>query len=165
MNNFLKSKTFVFFSGSLFGILIGIFMSFKIAKFYYNPMGMDFYFPRTVMDQFFHQFQNQMFKNPKFEKPFEDPFSQAPSANDMEITEDAKNIYYHLEIDGLDPQSLNVSIENDQVSVQGKVEQLQGGMHFSSSFFKRFPAPTGVQADRFTTEFKDKKLTIQFPKN
>ena len=87
--------------------------------------------------------------------------------------EDDKNIYFELDLRNVDEESLEVNIQDGQISISGQTvikteDQSQSGYSSSSmvsSFSKSFPVPNGVKEDQVSiNKVDDNTLRIKFPK-
>lgn len=154
-----KSRLVVGIFSFIAGVCVGMALIFPLTKWYYRPME-NTLSPHNLMEQMMKPF-GQSLTPPGF---FEDTYNISPLGSDFENYQDEKGIYYQLEIEGLQPKSLNVSVEDNQVNVEGHIEQENSGnVHFTSKFYKSFSAPEGVDITQFTTEIKDNMLIIFFP--
>jgi len=90
----------------------------------------------------------------------------------FDIYEKGKNIIAETPLPGVDPEKIEVTIENDILTVQGKTEkksevdeknyyrrEIQRG-----SFFRQVALPAHVVGDKAKAEYKDGVLKIAIPK-
>lgn len=91
---------------------------------------------------------------------------------EIDQREDDKFVYVEIESKFIDPESVQVELNNGMISVSGKmrVENEQKGANGSarsvmiSSFHQAFPVPDGVDADGMQLEQNKTKLVLKFPK-
>lgn len=91
----------------------------------------------------------------------------------VDVREDQKNIAVDVELPGIKPEDVNVSVENGVLSVSGekraeRKEGEEGRFHTVErsygSFFRSFQLPQGVDESQITADFHDGVLTIDIPK-
>lgn len=86
---------------------------------------------------------------------------------DIKQSEDEQNIEYDIEF-AQPPKTLKVEIKNDQVNIyeESDIQSIEKGAEktFKSTFLRSFPAPAGVNAEKYTVEQSDKHIRIKFPK-
>jgi HSP20 family protein len=91
----------------------------------------------------------------------------------VDVREDQKNIAVDIELPGIKPEDVNVSVENGMLSVSGekRAERKEGeeGRYHTversyGSFFRSFQLPQGVDESQITADFHDGVLTIDIPK-
>jgi HSP20 family molecular chaperone IbpA len=148
-------------------------------------MNMDSIFDQFYNDDFFSQandpfedmrkMRNQMllqFDQPKqggdlFDSWYQKKFGGG-NAGEIKKREDDQFIYYEVTIRDVEKEKLKVKVENGQISISGQIESKSeddGNVSYSSSSFHRsFPAPTGVDVERFKMEQNQDRLIIKFPK-
>lgn len=89
--------------------------------------------------------------------------------SDFRMREDKDFVYYEIESGNELPKNLDVNVQNGQVTIKGEIEKKSEGSGsaslYSSSFVRSFPAPEGVDAQKFQIEQQDKKVVIKFPKS
>lgn len=91
----------------------------------------------------------------------------------VDIAEDEKNIFLHVELPGMDKENVSVSISDDRVlTVKGerKNEMKDSGKNFVrmersyGSFTRSFQLPENAKTDGISAEFKNGILNITLPK-
>ncbi len=111
---------------------------------------------------------------------FDDFFNMKPSSMfdpewvpAIDVHEDGKGIYIKADVPGIDEKNLEVSIENDILTIKGeKSEEFRQGddkialiMERSYGSFQRsIRLPESVKADNIKAEFKHGVLKIDIPK-
>lgn len=93
-----------------------------------------------------------------------------PSAN---VREGKDSVLLEMELPGISPDEVDISIENDMLTVRGeKREERQAGEEDGryflversyGSFSRSFSLPPGVDADQVTAKFDNGLLTIRIP--
>ncbi|MFH1610845.1 MAG: Hsp20/alpha crystallin family protein [Patescibacteria group bacterium] len=90
----------------------------------------------------------------------------------MDIWQDEENIYAECPLAGVDPKNVEVSVENDILTVQGKTEQkseveekeyYRKEVRFGS-FHRSVALPAAVNNERVSAEFEKGVLKITLPK-
>jgi HSP20 family molecular chaperone IbpA len=132
-------------------------------------------------------FPDSMFKDDEEGDALEDPFDEMRrmqkemmqglqngkmpfegGAGEVESREDDKFVYYDISIPGVDPNKLQVSIENGQLTVSGRSEQKSDdssqGAYYSSQFHRTLPVPPNTDPDKVRVENSKDKITLMFPK-
>lgn len=118
-----------------------------------------------------------------FLEPFEDMdkmFSElAPHGRDMhgfmpavDMYEDKNNVIVETELAGIDPENVDISIENDVLSIKGESEkksEVEEKDYYRKeirrgSFYRSIPLPTHVLGDKANAEAIDGVLKISIPK-
>ncbi|HUF29256.1 MAG TPA: Hsp20/alpha crystallin family protein [Gemmatimonadaceae bacterium] len=94
-----------------------------------------------------------------------------PSAN---VREGKDSVLLEMELPGISPDEVDISIENDMLTVRGekREERQEGeeeGRYFLlersyGSFSRSFSLPLGVDADKVGAEFDNGLLTIRIPR-
>jgi HSP20 family molecular chaperone IbpA len=111
---------------------------------------------------------NQMMNSLVTDKDFGD-FGSALSNGPQLVRKDEKSeIIYELNMDGVDRNSLNITVENGMIKVTGKnrIEQIHEENNMKSksisisSFSKSIPVPEGVEESSFKVEEKGNKMLI-----
>jgi HSP20 family protein len=91
----------------------------------------------------------------------------------VDVREDQKNIAVDIELPGIKPEDVNVSVENGVLAVSGekRAERKEGeeGRYHTversyGSFFRSFQLPQGVDESQISADFHDGVLTIDIPK-
>ena len=90
----------------------------------------------------------------------------------IDIWQDEENIYAECPLAGVDPKNVEVSVENDILTVQGKTEQkseveekeyYRKEVRFGS-FHRSVALPAAVNNERVSAEFEKGVLKITLPK-
>lgn len=98
--------------------------------------------------------------------------SLASFAPRLEVTEDEKSVNVSAELPGLDEKDVEVSLEDDVLTIKGEKkeehEEKKGGFYRSErtygSFERCVVLPNGIDSDKAAAEFKKGVLKIQVPK-
>ncbi len=115
--------------------------------------------------------------NRLFEPSLRRPATEALSLLDtgfppVDIHEDANNIYLKAELPGVKKEDLNISVDNDVLTIKGekkqesevKEENYHRVERYYGSFSRSFTLPAGVDAGRVSATYKDGILSLTFPK-
>jgi HSP20 family molecular chaperone IbpA len=122
---------------------------------------------RQMMDAH-SKIMDQMMNSLVTDKDFGN-FGSALGNGPQLVRKDEKSeVHYELNMDGVDRNSLNITVENGMIKVSGqnRVEQIQEENNMKSksvsisSFSKAIPVPEGVEESSFTVEEKDKKTLL-----
>jgi HSP20 family protein len=112
----------------------------------------------------------------EIDRLFEDAAGSAPGGRWMpavDVREDEKNIALDIELPGMRPEDVNISVENGVLAVSGekqaeRKEGQEGRYHTVErrygSFFRSFQLPQGVDESQISADFHDGLLTIDIPK-
>jgi HSP20 family protein len=90
----------------------------------------------------------------------------------VDISEDENNIYVAMEIPGMKKEDINVSLENNVLSLRGekkqekeiKEENYHRWERNYGSFSRAFELPMPVQADKIKASYKEGVLHVELPK-
>ena len=91
----------------------------------------------------------------------------------VDVAEDANNVYFHVELSGMEKQDVHVSVTNDNVLVikgERKNEFKEEGKNFVrmergyGAFERSFTLPSSVQTDAINAQFEHGVLNITLPK-
>ena len=90
----------------------------------------------------------------------------------VDVAEDDKSYFVHVEIPGVSKQDVQVKIEDNQLVISGerKTEKEHKERKFSrierqfGSFIRSFTLPDDVKASEVNAEFKDGVLSVLIPK-
>jgi HSP20 family protein len=91
----------------------------------------------------------------------------------VDVREDQSNIALDIELPGISPEDVNISVENGVLSISGEkhTEQKEGeeGRYHTiersyGSFFRSFQLPQGVDESQISADFHNGVLTIDIPK-
>jgi HSP20 family protein len=91
----------------------------------------------------------------------------------MNISEDADNVYVDALAPGIDPESIEISMTGDQLSISGEKMPLQDNIaaemihrneRASGRFLRSVTLPSEVENDKVEARYKDGLLRITLPK-
>lgn len=90
----------------------------------------------------------------------------------MDLVEEKDRLLAHVELPGIDPKSVQVSLQGDLLVIQGERkeerEETQGKYlkreHAYGSFQRSVQLPYHVQADKVKAQYKNGIMTIVLPK-
>ena len=90
----------------------------------------------------------------------------------VNLTEDEENLFLAAELPGVDPQSLDLSIKSDTLTLKGSkrtdVEGAEVNYHRrerdGGSFRRSLALPVKVQSEAIEASFKNGVLTVKLPK-
>lgn len=111
----------------------------------------------------------------EFDRIF-DQMSLVPNSNFMpalDVYQTDEAVVVETPLAGVKPEQVNISIENDVLSIEGKVEkksEVDEKNYFrrevkSGAFHRSVAMPVAVDGDKATAEFKDGILKITIPKD
>lgn len=111
----------------------------------------------------------------EFDRIF-DQMSLVPNSNFMpalDVYQTDEAVVVETPLAGVKPEQVNISIENDVLSIEGKVEkksEIDEKNYFrrevkSGSFHRSVAMPVAVAGDKAVAEFKDGILKITIPKD
>lgn len=91
---------------------------------------------------------------------------------DIDQDEDDKFVYYKVDIQDVDRDTIKTDVSGGQVTISGSRSEIQAeeaeGTDVKAesyqSFHRSFPVPSGVNADKVEFETKGNELVIKFPK-
>jgi len=108
----------------------------------------------------------QLFDDTQFDKGFDDWYGNrfGGKLGEIESHEDDGFIYFEVGLKDIDQDSLKFDVLNGQISIQGTYQHIEGGASMSSTFMRSFPLPPGINEAAMSSEIKDEKLVIKFPK-
>lgn len=141
-------------------------------------------------DRFYDRFFNQDFfagKSSPFEQmekirdemdklTFDDWYKGRFGGDISEIkqSEDSKNVYYRINLEGLDRQSVRVDVVNGQLNIFGQKNEIEAQeddennqvsrYQFHQSFQRSFPVPEGVDDTKVKVSTEGDEIVVQFPK-
>lgn len=118
-------------------------------------------------------------------EPFEDmekifsEFSPAPWGGQsgfvpaVDIYEDKNNVIVETQLAGVDPDKVNISIENDVLCIKGEGEkksEVEDKNYYRKeirrgSFYRSVPLPAHVDGDKASAEAIDGVLKVSIPKS
>jgi len=118
-----------------------------------------------------------------FLEPFEDMdkmFSELMPANKgmagfmpaVDVYEDKNNVIVETQLAGVDPEKVDISIENDVLSIKGESEkksEVEDKNYYRKeirrgSFYRSVPLPAHVLGDKASAAAEDGVLKISIPK-
>jgi HSP20 family protein len=90
----------------------------------------------------------------------------------VNLAEDDEKVYLTAELPGIDPQSLDLSIKSDTLTIKGSKKTDISGTEVnyhrrerdSGSFSRSLTLPVKIQADSIEAVFKNGILTVTMPK-
>ena len=90
----------------------------------------------------------------------------------VDMYEDKDNVIVETQLAGIDPENVDISIENDVLSIQGKSEkksEVEDKNYYRKeirrgSFYRSVPLPTHVLGDKADAIAEDGVLKISIPK-
>lgn len=90
----------------------------------------------------------------------------------IDMYEDKNNVIVETQLAGIDPDKVDISIENDVLSVKGESEkksEVEDKNYYRKeirhgSFYRSVPLPTHVLGDQATATAEDGVLKISIPK-
>lgn len=110
----------------------------------------------------------------EFDKMFEGMNNRAPIGFSpaVDIYEKDKDLIIEIPIAGIDPEKVDISIEDDILTVQGKMEkksEVEDKNYFrreirKGSFYRQVPLPKHVVGDKASAAYEDGVLKISVPK-
>ncbi|WP_243438581.1 Hsp20/alpha crystallin family protein [Fundidesulfovibrio soli] len=100
------------------------------------------------------------------------PFSKEARYPAVDISETDAEIQVKAELPGLEPKDVNVTLQNDVLTIQGekKFEEEEKKENYHriersyGSFFRSIPLPSAVKDDGVTAKFDKGVLTVTLPK-
>lgn len=110
---------------------------------------------------------------PDFDRFFEDwPITSAGFVPALDVYQDNENVYVETPLPGIDPSNVNISIENDVLTIEGKSEkksEVDEKNYYrkeirSGSFHRAVALPAAVNGEGANAEYKDGVLKITIPK-
>ena len=108
-----------------------------------------------------------------FDKMFEDFGSQAEGfVPAIDVYEDKDNVLVETPLPGIDPDKVNISVENDVLTIEGSSEkksELDEKNYYrrevrSGSFHRSVALPASVKGEGASAEYKNGVLKITIPK-
>ncbi len=91
----------------------------------------------------------------------------------VDVYQDKNSVIIEAELAGIDPENVDISIENDVLSIKGRSEkksEVEDKNYYrkeirSGSFYRNIPLPAHVIGDKASAEAKDGVLKIVVPKS
>lgn len=90
-----------------------------------------------------------------------------------DVVEDANGVRIMMEIPGVDPDDVHLSLENNVLTIRGEKRQQQEGDESGrvhryersyGAFERTFSLPTTVEADKVEADYDNGVLTVSLPK-
>ncbi len=119
---------------------------------------------RNLMDRFFDQGRGRL--------PFRNGEDLGPSTLALDVIESGDEFVVKAAVPGIDPKDVEISVEDDVLSIQGQFEQneetnednyLRRELRFGS-FQRTLRLPPTVDAERAQAKFEHGILTLTLPK-
>ncbi|MEO6398331.1 MAG: Hsp20/alpha crystallin family protein [Tepidiformaceae bacterium] len=119
---------------------------------------------RNLMDRFFDQGRGRL--------PFRNGEDLGPSTLALDVLETGENFVVKAAVPGIDPADVDISVEDDVLTIKGEFEQhdeaseesyLRRELRFGS-FQRTLRLPPTVDADRAQAKFEHGVLTLTLPK-
>jgi len=90
----------------------------------------------------------------------------------IDVYQDKNNVMVESSLAGIDPEKVEISIENDVLEIKGKTEkktEVEDKNYYrkeirSGSFYRAVQLPTRVVGDKAEASYDDGVLTIKIPK-
>ncbi len=118
--------------------------------------------PRTMWDMFEEMMEHPWYKSEGFGTDF------FPS---MDVREKGDELEVKAELPGIEPDDVDISIENNQLVIQGekeeKKEDKEGRTYSECSygaFYRSIPLGANVDEDKIKAKFKKGVLTVKIPR-
>jgi len=101
------------------------------------------------------------------------PSKQAGFVPAVDVYEDKDNVIVETQLAGIDPENVDISIENDVLSIKGESEkksEVEDKNYYRKeirrgSFYRSVQLPAHVLGDKASAEAKDGVLKISIPKS
>lgn len=109
----------------------------------------------------------------RFFEDFPTPsFKELGSDLAVDVYEEGNNVIAKMNVPGVDPEKINVTVENNNLSVSGahEEEKEEKRKHYyhkeirKGSFERTVPLPHAVLKDKVSAEYKNGTLIITLPK-
>ena len=109
----------------------------------------------------------------EMDKFFEDmPAAGRSFVPALDVYQNADNVYVETPLPGIDPQNVNISVENDVLTIEGSSErksEVDEKNYYrqevrSGSFHRAVALPASVSGEKASAEYKDGILKITIPK-
>lgn len=116
--------------------------------------------PFEEMDKMFNEFMPSMSRN------------QSSFMPAIDMYEDKDSVIVETQLAGIDPNNVNIAIENDVLTIKGESEkksEIEDKNYYRKeirrgSFYRSIPLPTHVLGDKATALAEDGVLKIKIPK-
>lgn len=91
----------------------------------------------------------------------------------VDVREDKDHFVIHADLPGVDPQNIDVTMENGMLTIRGKREEEKdisgNGWHrverVSGNFYRRFSLPDSADADQISARTDNGVLEVTIPKH
>ena len=93
----------------------------------------------------------------------------------VDVREDENNIFLDVELPGMDPDDVNISVDNGVLTISGEksteTKENKEGQRFHAversygAFFRSFQLPQGIDEGQINANFNNGVLTIDIPKS
>ena len=89
----------------------------------------------------------------------------------VDIYENKEEIVLVADMPGIDPDSLDVSFEKDELQINGTVEKKEENVNYSVreslpyDYYRAFKLPKGLNYSKVKAEYKDGVLKLSIPKD
>lgn len=117
---------------------------------------------------------DRFFKEPFFSDNVLSPFGKDSFTPACNIEEKADKYTIVAEMPGVDPDNIEIELDDYSISIKGKREekvttededkQMHMVEHSYGSFYRSFTLPENVDADNITADYKNGILSIDLPK-
>lgn len=116
------------------------------------------------------------FIEPSFGEEFDKFFENWPTAQGftpaIDVYEDKDNVVVETPLAGIDPEKVDISIENDALTIKGEMEkksEVEDKNYYrkeirSGSFYRSVQLPNRVLGDEAVANYEKGILTIRIPK-
>ncbi len=154
----------------------------RLDRFFDDTFDNDFFDPhfspfkqmekmRENMDKLFEQHFGGRDHSQLFDSWFNDKYGG--SVFDIEQEEDDKHVYYKIRLEGVDQNNLKIEVEDGMLNISGDIvetrEEASRGTisksNFRQHFYRSFPVPANVDADKVQFETKEDIIIVKFPKS
>mgnify|MGYP003574476182 CR=1 FL=1 len=109
----------------------------------------------------------------EFERIFRGAVAPGKTPRNAAMDQDADNLYVELSVPGTAPESIEVSVEDDELRITGnrpetpKAEDVVAWRlkeRRAGAFSQRFRLPTGIDRDKVEAKYEHGILTVTIPK-
>lgn len=105
-------------------------------------------------------------------KNFSDFFKAGNFGPSVDLKETDHEIVLHADIPGVNPEDLDITVDENVVILKGEIKQDQDrtekGYHLTErrygSFYRTIPLPVAVKSDQSTARYKNGVLELRVPK-
>ncbi len=89
----------------------------------------------------------------------------------VDITEDKNNLYIYADMPGADDKSVNITLENNILTIEGHVEDIDvhgreicGAEYASGDYYRVFTVSEAIDRNKIEAKMRHGKLSIILPK-